>query len=332
MMGNRPRHKARLVLIRLKKSCFRFVSKENVFEMDFSPEELDVSPPCFLVENSQADESQQLGRSDSDHHVTILKRLPVFAVRVPSRDPSSCSTNESAVSRNPVAISCPAGGGEGGRQGEPGNPRGVQRDGGQGQEGGGVPGDVPGGDGDHGADRGGGGGEGGYGGGGGDGDRGGGGDDDGDDDNNGDENDEESPPAEEPSSSSSSDALPMLVRPETVLSNDQCKGQKFSASEMLVQHASERRAHNDSSSSGVIAEHGSGGSVHDSSGDHYSQASTGIVGAGEDVAAEMPSDAGSGSLSEASTAPLEAEKKSTSSSSVGMYVEDVCVRILNMYY
>lgn len=282
--------------------------------MDFSPEELDVSPPCFLVENSQDDESQQLGRSDSDHHVTILKRLPIFAV--PARDPSSCSANESAVSRNPVAISCPAGGGEGGRQGEPGNPRGEGRDGRQAQE----EGDIPGGDGgngDHGVDRGAGGGEGGYGGGGGDRDRGGGDGDDGDEDNNGDDNDEESPPTEEPSSSSS-DALPSLIRPETVLSTNQWKGQKFSASEMLVQHAAERRAHSDSSSSGVIAEHGSGASVHDSSGDHYSQASTGIVGAGEDVAADMPSAAGSGSVSEASTAPLEAEKKSTSSSSIGM--------------
>ena len=283
--------------------------------MDFSAEELDVSPPCFLVENSQDDESQQLGRSDSDHHVTILKRLPIFAV--PAGDPSSCSANESAVSRNPVAISCPAGSGEGGRQGEPGNPRGEQRDGGQGQEGGDISG-GDGGDGDHGADRGAGGGEGGYGGAGGDGDRGGGGGDDGDDDNNGDDNDEESPPTEEPSSSSSSDALPSLIRPETVLSSNEWKGQKFSASEMLVQHAAERRAHSDSSSSGVIAEHGSGASIHDSSGDRYSQASTGIVGVGEDVAADMPSVAGSGSLSEASTAPLEAEKKSTSSSSIGM--------------
>ena len=292
--------------------------------MDLSPEELDISPPCFLVENSQVEESQQFCQYESDHHVTILKRLPIFSASTTRADRSSFLTNESAVSipRHPVAVGCPTGGGESGQQGDP---RGEQGDGGQRQErgegdgqGGGGGGDR-GGDGDDGADRGAGGGEGGYGGGGGDDGRGG-GDDGGDDDNNGDENDEESTPSEEPTSS---DAMPELVRPEAVASSNQWKGRRFSASEILLQQAAERRAHSESSSpSGVVAEPGSGGSVHDSSGDRYSQASTGIVGAGDDVAADMPSVVGSASLSEGSTAPVvspvETEKKSTSSSSIGM--------------
>ena len=71
--------------------------------MEFSPEELDVSPPCFLVDNSQAEESQQVCRSDSDQHVSILKRLPVFAMSA-----SICSTNES-LRRHPVVRSRPTG-------------------------------------------------------------------------------------------------------------------------------------------------------------------------------------------------------------------------------
>ena len=283
--------------------------------MDFSPEELDVSPPCFLVENSQADESQQLCRSDSDQHLAILKRLPIFSVSART-DQSTCSTNE----RNPVVVSCPTGSGENGRQGEPGDVRGEQGNGGQGQGRDDRSGDADNGGGGDGAgnDGGAGGGEGGHGGGGDDG-GGGGGDDDGDDGD--DDNDEESPPPEEPSSSSSSDALPKLIRPEAVISGNQWKGQKFSASELQAQQAAERGTRSDSSLSGAVTGHGSGGSVHESSGDHYSQASTGIVGEGDDIAADMPSVVGSGSLSEASTAvvsPVETEKKSTSSSSISM--------------
>lgn len=292
--------------------------------MDLSSEELDISPPCFLVENSQVEESEQLCQYDSNHHVTILKRLPIFSPSATRADRSSFLTNESVVSvpRHPVAVGYPTGSGERGQQGDP---RGEQRDGGQRQERGGGDGHGGGGDGagdgGDGADRGAGGGEGGYGGGGGDGGRG--GDDGGGDDDNDDENDEESTPSEEPSLSTSSDAMPELVRPEAVVSSDQWKGRRFSASEMLLQQAAERRAHSESSSSsGVVAEPGSGGSVHDSSGDRYSQASTGIVGADDDVAADMPSVVGSASLSEESTAPVvspvETEKKSTSSSSIGM--------------
>ena len=292
--------------------------------MDFSPEELDVSPPCFLVENSQAGESQQLCRSDSDQHLAILKSLPVFAVSARA-DPSVCSTNdhESSAHRNPVAVSCPTGGGENGGQGEPGDLRGGQGEGGQEQGGGDNPagnGGDGGGDGDGGGNEGGEGGQGGYGEGG---DDGGGGGDDGDDRNDDDDNDEESPPAEEPSSSSSTDALPRLIRPESIISDSQWKGQRFSTTDIHVQQATERGTRSDSSLSAVV-EHGSGGSIHESSGDRNSQASTGVVGEGDDVAADMPSVAGTGSLSEGSTAPVvspaETEKKSTSSSSTGMMV------------
>ncbi|KAL9983788.1 hypothetical protein ACROYT_G006018 [Oculina patagonica] len=268
--------------------------------MDFSPDELDVSPPCFLVENSQADESQQLGRSDSDQHLAILKQLPIFRVATRAESSAGNTTNDLSAPRNPVAVTCPTTGGEGGGK-EEGDPSREQGDGGQ--QGGGSDssggGDDGGGDGG-GDDGGGGGGEGGGGdAGGGDG---GGGDDD-DDENNGQDpstNEEESPHSEEPSPSSSSDAIPSLIRPETVVSNsDQFKGEK-----VVVQVFRDARL------SGADVSHESGGSVHESpgSGDNYSQASTGIVGEGGDVAADV---------SEASTAPMEEERKSTSSSSVG---------------
>ena len=290
--------------------------------MDFSPEELDVSPPCFLVDNSQTEESQQFCRSDSDqHHISILKRLPVFTVSARA-DSSICSANES-VHRHPVARSCPTGGGESEGQEEPGYSRGRQGDRGQRQGGG---------DSYRGGGGGGGGGDGGFDngsaggadGGGNDDDGGDGGGDDRDSDNNNDDNEEESPPAEEPSSSSSSDVLPGLIRPEAVISSNQWKEHKFSASELHVQQAAERRTNSDSSVPGEVGQQGSiGGSARDSSGDNYSQASTGIVEEVADVAADMPSVAGSGSLSEASTAPVVSpvealtEKKSTSSSSIG---------------
>ena len=264
--------------------------------MDFSPDELDVSPPCFLVENSQADESQQLGRSDSDQHLAILKQLPIFRLATSRAESSANNTaNDLSVTRNPVAVTCTTTGGEGGGK-EEGDPSREQGDGGQqggGSDGGG--GDDRGGDG--GGDGGGGGGGGGEGGGG---DAGGGGDDD-DDNNNQDPstNEEESPHSEEPSSSSSSsDAIPRLIRPETVFrSTDQWKREKF-----VVQAVQEGP---------LLGADVSGGSVHDStgSGDNYSQASTGIVGEGGDVAADI--------TSEASTAPIEEERKSTSSSSAG---------------
>lgn len=254
--------------------------------MDFSPDELDVSPPCFLVENSQDDESQQLGRSDSQ----ILKHLPIF--RLSSRtDSSADNSNDSSVPRHPVALTCPTAGGEGvGKVG--GDP---SRDGDQQGQGGNRSG---GGD-----DRGGGGDNGGGGGdGGGDGHAGGGGnggrDDDDDNENNGQDpstNEEESPHSEQQSSSPSSDTIPKLIRPETIVSNnDQRKGQKF-----VVR---------DAPLSGPVTSHGSGSSVHESS-DNYSQASTGIVGEGRDVGADV--------TSEASTATVEEERKSTSSCSIG---------------
>ena len=246
--------------------------------MDFSPDELDVSPPCFLVENSQADESQQLGRSDSDQHLAIIKQLPIF--RLSNRtDSSACnSRNDLSVPRHSVALTCPAAGGEGCGK-EEGDPSREQGDGDQQGEGG-----HSGGGGD---DRGGGGGE----------DNGGGGGDDDDNDNNPSTNEEESPHSEQPSSSSSSDAIPRLIRPEAVVTNnDQWKEQKF-----VVQVV------RDAPQSGPDTSRGSGGSVHESS-DNYSQASTGIVGEGRDVGTDV---------SEASTAPLEEERKSTSSSSIG---------------
>lgn len=263
--------------------------------MDFSLGELDVSPPCFLVESSQADESQQLGRSDSD---IILKQLPIFRLSTITDSSAGNSRNDSSVPRHPVAVTCPMAGGEGFGK-EEGDPSREQGDGDQQGEGGDSSGggDDRGGDGG-GDNGGGGGGEGGGGDAGGGGD-GGGGDDD-DNENNGQDpstNEEESPHSEEPSSSSSSDAIPKLIRPEAVVgNNDQRKGQKYVV-----------RVVQDAPLSGPDTSHGSGGSVHESS-DNYSQASTGIVGAGGDVAADV---------SEASTAPVEEERKSTSSCSTG---------------
>ena len=248
--------------------------------MDLSLDELDVSPPCFLVENSQADESQQLGRSDSDQYLKQLKQLPIF--RLPN------TTNSSA------AKTCPTAGGEGCRK-EEGDPSRQQRDGDQQGEGGdssGGGGDDRGGGGDNGG--GGGGGEGGGGDAGGGGDGGGGGDDD-DNENNGQDpstNEDESLHSEEPSSSSS-DAIPRLIRPEAVVASNEQK--------VVVQVV------RDAPLSGPDTSHGSGGSVHESS-DNYSQASTGIVGEERDIGADG---------SEASTAPVEDERKSTSSSSIG---------------
>ena len=288
--------KARFRLI-LRRSCFHCYCYVRDRRMDLSPDELDVSPPCFLVENSQADESQQLGRSDSDQYLKQLKQLPIF--RLPNTTNSSAdnSRNSSSVPRHPVAVTCPTAGGEGRRK-EEGDPSRQQRDGDQQGEGGDSSGggDDRGGGGDNG---GGGGGEGGGGDAGGGGDGGGGGGDDDDNENNGQDpstNEEESPHSEEPSSSSS-DALPKLIRPEAVVANnDQWKGQQF-----VVQVV------RDAPLSGPDTSHGSGGSVHESS-DNYSQASTGIVGEGRDVDADG---------SEASTAPVEDERKSTSSSSIG---------------
>ena len=289
--------KARFRLI-LRRNCFHCYCYVGDRRMDLSPDELDVSPPCFLVENSQADESQQLGRSDSDQY---LKQLPIF--RLPNTTNSSAdnSRNSSSVPRHPVAVTCPTAGGEDRRK-EEGDPSRQARDGDQQGEGGnssgGGGGDDRGGGGDNG---GGGGGEGGGGdaGGEGDGGGGGGGGDDDDNENNGQDpstNEEESPHSEEPSSSSS-DAIPKLIRPEAVVANnDQWKGQQF-----VVQVV------RDAPLSGPDTSHGSGGSVHESS-DNYSQASTGIVGEGRDVGADG---------SEASTAPVEDERKSTSSSSIG---------------
>lgn len=259
--------------------------------MDFSPDELDVSPPCFLVESSQADESQQLGRSDSD---IILKQLPIFRLSTITDSSAGNSRNDSSVPRHTVAVTCPTAGGEGFGKEERDPSRDQQGEGGDSSGGG----DDRGGDGG-GDNGGGGGGEGGGGDAGGGGDGGGGGDDDDDNENNGQDpstNEEESPHSEEPSSSSS-DAIPRLIRPETVVgNNDQWKGQK-----VVVQVVQ------DAPLSGPDTSHGSGGSVHESS-DNYSQASTGIVGVGGDVAVDV---------SEASTAPVEEERKSTSSSSTG---------------
>ena len=279
---------ARLGLI-LRRNCFHCYCYVRVRTMDFSPDELDVSPPCFLVENSQDDESQQLGRSDSQ----ILKHLPIF--RLSSRTDSSVdnSRNDSSVPRHPVVLTCPTAGGEGvGKVG--GDP---SRDGdqqGQGGDSGGGGGDEGGGGGDSDGGGGGGGGGDGHAGGGGNG----GSDDDDDNENNGQDpstNEEESAQSEEQSSSPSSDTIPKLIRPETIVSNiDQWKGQKF-----VVR---------DAPLSGPVTSHGSGGSVHESS-DDYSQASTGIVGEGRDVGADV--------TSEASTAPVEEERKSTSSCSIG---------------
>ena len=270
--------------------------------MDLSPDDLDVSPPCFLVENSQAEESQQLGRSDSDQYLKQLKQLPIF--RLPNRSNSSAdnSTDRSSVTRLPVAVTCPTAGGEGCRK-EEGDPSRQQRGGDQQGEGGNSSGGGGnrGGTGGGGDNGGGGGGEGGGGGagGGGDGGGGGGGDDD-DNENNGQDpstNEEESAHSEEPSSLSSSDAIPRLIRPEAVVANnDQWKGRK-----LVVQVV------RDAPLSGPDTSHGSGGSVHESS-DNYSQASTGIVGEGRDVGTDV---------SEASTALVEEERKSTSSSSIG---------------
>ena len=287
--------KARFGLI-LRRNCFHYYCYVRDRKMDFSTEELDVSPPCFLVENSQADESQQLGRSDSDQHLAIIKQLPIF--RLSNRtDSSACnSRNGLSVPRHPVALSCPTAGGEGYGK-EEGDPSREQGDGdqpGEGVHSGGGGDDRGGGEGNGG---GGGGGEGGGGDAGGDG---GGGDDEDDNENNGRDpstNEEESHHSEEPSSSSSSDAIPRLIRPEAVVTdNDQWKRQKF-----VVQVV------RDVPLSGPDTSRGSGGSVHESS-DNYSQASTGIVGEGRDVGADV---------SEASTAPLEEERKSTSSSSIG---------------
>lgn len=268
--------------------------------MDLSPDELDVSPPCFLVENSQAEESQQLGRSDGDQYLKQLKQLPIFRLPNRTNNPADNSRIGSSVPRHSVAVTCPTAGGEGYGK-EEGDPSRQQRDGDQQGEGGdssgGGGGDDRGGDGDNGG--GGGGGEGGGGDAGGGGDRGGGGDDD-DNENNGQDpstNEEESPHSEEASSLSSSDAIPRLIRPEAVVANnDQWKGQK-----LVVQVV------RDAPLSGPDTSHGSGGSAHESS-DNYSQASTGIVGEERDV---------SGDVSEASTALVEEERKSTSSSSIG---------------
>lgn len=291
-------NEARFGLI-LRSNCFHCYCYVRERRMDFSPEEFDVSPPCFLVENSQADESQQLGRSDSDQHLSIIKQLPIF--RLSNRtDSSACnSRNDSSVPRHPVALSCPTAGGEGYGK-EEGDPSREQGHGDQPGEGGhGSGGDDDRGDGGGGDNGGGGGGDNGGGGGGGGGD-GGGGDDEDDNENNGQDpstNEEESPHSEEPSSSSSSDTIPRLIRPEAVVTNnDQWKGQKFVV--QVVQ---------DAPLSGADTSHGSGGSMHESS-DNYSQASTGIVGEGRDVGADV---------SEASTALMEEERKSTSSSSIG---------------
>ena len=295
--------KARFCLI-LQRNCFHCYCYVHDRRMDFSPDDLDVSPPCFLVENSQADESQQLGRCDSDQYFKQLKQLPIF--RLSNRTDSYSA--DSPVPRLPIPLNCPTAGG--GYEKEEGAPIREQGDGDQQGEGGDSNGGGDdrgggGGGGDNGGDNGGGGGGGGEGGGGdaaGGGNGGDGDDHDDDDENNGQDpstNEEESPHSEEPSSSPSSDAIPMLIRPEAVnTNNDQWKGQKF-----MVQVV------RDAPLSGPDTSHGSGGSVHESS-DNYSQASTGIVGEGRDVA---------GDVSEASTAPVEEERKSTSSSSIGKY-------------
>ena len=293
--------KARFGLI-LRTNCFHCYCYVRVRRMDLSPDELDVSPPCFLVEDSQADESQQLGRSDGDldQHLSILKRLPIFRLSTRTDSSAGNSRNDLSVPRYPVVVTCPTAGGEGFGK-EERDPSREQGDGDQQGEGGDSSGggDDRGGDGG-GDNGGGGGGEGGGGDAGGGGDGGGGDDDDDDNENNGQDpstNEEESSHSEEPSSSSSSDAIPRLVRPEAVVgNNDQWKGQK-----VVVQVVQ------DAPLSGPDISHGSGGSVHESS-DNYSQASTGIVGVGGDVAADA---------SEASTAPVEEERKSTSSSSIG---------------
>ena len=266
--------------------------------MDFSPEELDVSPPCFLVDNSQAEESQQACRSDSDQHVSILKRLPVFAMPA-----SICSTNES-LRQHPVVRSRPTGSSEG----EPGDSRGERRNCGQEQRGG-DDSRERGTDGGAGGNSGGVGG--GYGGGDGGGDDGGGGDDD--DREGDDDHEDDSPPADEPSSSSSSDQMPSLMRPEAVTGSSQWKEQKFSVSELHTQHAADSGTDSNLLSPSEVVQQGG----------NHSQASSGIVGEGADAAADVAAVSVSGSLSEGSTAQVESpleklsEKKFTSSSSVG---------------
>lgn len=256
--------------------------------MDFTPEELEVSPPCFLVENSQSEDSQVF-RSDNARDLAILKQLTRLSTS--RTDPAAGnSLNDSSLPRNCGAISCSTSGGEGGGR-EEGDPSRQQGDEGQQGQGGDSSGGNDSGGGDGGGDNDGGGGGGGEGGGGeaggGDGDGGGG---DGDDNENNDQdpsaNEEESPHSEEPSSSS--DALPELIRPEAATSAPGVR--------VIVKDVAAAR------------QHGSGGSVHDSSGDNYSQASTGIAGDGGDVATDV---------SEASTALVDEERKSTSSSSVG---------------
>ena len=267
--------------------------------MEFSPEELDISPPCFLVDNSQAEESQQVCRSDSDQHVSILKRLPVFAMSA-----SICSTNES-LRRHPVVRSRPTGSGGG----EPGDSRGEQRNCGQ-EQGGGGGSRERGTDGDAGGNSRGAGG--GYGGGDGGDDGGGGGDDD-DDRDGDDDHEDDSPPADEPSSSSSSDQMPSLVRPEAVTGSSQWKGQKFSVSELHAQHSAGSGTDSNLLSPGEVVQQGG----------NHSQAFSGIVGEGAHDAADVHVVSGSGSLSEGSTGTVEcpsekrSEKKSTSSSSDG---------------
>lgn len=284
------------------------------YDMDFSPEEIDVSPPCFLVDNSQTEESIQIYGSESDAHVTILKQLPIFALSTRSGFPSSSLTNEAleGLYQNTKPVSCPSGSGSANgdnRRGESGDHGGQDRNHGQDRGGGNSSRDGGG----RGEDQGPGDGEGGYGGGGGDDGRGGGDDDDNDDNAPG-EIEQESPPTDQAPSSSNSDSLPCLVRPESIVSS----GQTFLLAELG--HGAERIAHSDSSTSGIVFQNVSGGSGHESSGDHNSQASTRIVGRGDDIAADVPS---AESLSETSTAPVvspvETEKKSTSSSSIGRF-------------
>lgn len=85
--------------------------------MDFTPEELDLSSPCLLVENSQSQETETIFRSDSACDLAILKQLTRLSTS--RTDPSAgISCDHPSFPRNCAAISCSTTGGEGVRREE----------------------------------------------------------------------------------------------------------------------------------------------------------------------------------------------------------------------